>query len=129
MNRTISMGNLTDDPKITYTQGGKCKAEFTLALNRMKDGADFPRFIAWEKKAEFLEKWCHKGMKLLVEGHIQTGSYEGKNGKVYTTDIICDQIEFCEKKQKDGTEGQPEENDPNPFMDIPEGLDNEIPFK
>ena len=129
MNKTISMGNLTDDPKITYTQGGKAKAEFTLALNRMKDGADFPRFIAWEKKAEFLEKWCHKGMKLLVEGHIQTGSYEGKNGKVYTTDIICDQIEFCEKKQKDGTEGQPEENDPNPFMDIPEGLDNEIPFK
>lgn len=129
MNKTISMGNLTDDPKISYTQSGKAKAEFTLALNRAKEGADFPRFIAWEKKAEFLEKYCHKGMKLLVEGHIQTGSYEGKNGKVYTTDIICDQIEFCEKKQKDGTEGQPKDNDPNPFL-IPEDFDGEeIPFK
>ena len=128
MNRTISMGNLTKDPKITYTQSGKAKAEFTLALNRMKEGADFPRFIAWEEKAEFLEKWCHKGMKLLVEGHIQTGSYDGKNGKVYTTDIICDQIEFCERKQKDGTEGQPKNDDPNPFL-IPEDFDGEdIPF-
>lgn len=115
MNRTISMGNLTDDPKITYTQNGKAKAEFTLALNRMKEGADFPRFIAWEKKAEFLEKYCHKGMKLLVEGHIQTGSYDGKNGKVYTTDIICDNIEFCEKKKES-------------VMSIPEGIDEEIPF-
>lgn len=115
MNRTISMGNLTDDPKITYTQNGKAKVEFTLALNRMKEGADFPRFIAWEKKAEFLERYCHKGMKLLVEGHIQTGSYDGKNGKVYTTDIICDNIEFCEKKKES-------------VMSIPEGIDEEIPF-
>ena len=124
MNRTISMGNLTDDPKISYTTSGKAKAEFTLALQRMKEGADFPRFIAWEKKAEFLEKYCHKGMKLLVEGHIQTGSYEGKNGKVYTTDIICDQIEFCEKKKNDGTQGQPKEDDPNPFL-IPDDFDGE----
>ena len=95
MNKTISAGNLTDDPKITYTTSGKAKAEFTLALNRMKDGADYPRFIAWEKKAEFLEKWCHKGMKLIVEGHIQTGSYKNNEGRmVYTTDIICDSIEF-----------------------------------
>ena len=128
MNRTFSMGNLTDDPKISYTTSGKAKAEFTLALNRPKEGADFPRFIAWEKKAEFLEKWCHKGMKLMVEGHIQTGSYEGKNGKVYTTDIICDQIEFCEKKQKDGTEGQPKENINDGWMNVPDGIEEEMPF-
>ena len=128
MNLTISMGNLTDDPKITYTTNGKAKAEFTLALNRMKDGADFPRFIAWEQKAEFLEKYCHKGTKLLVQGHIQTGSYDGKNGKVYTTDIICDRIEFCEKKAKDGSEGQPKENPTDGFMVIPDGLDEELPF-
>ena len=127
MNRTMSMGNLTDDPKITRTQSGKAKAEFTLALNRMKEGADFPRFIAWEKKAEFMEKYCRKGMKLLVEGHIQTGSYEGKNGKVYTTDIICDNIEFCERK-KDMPEEGIGTNEGEAWMNVPEGIDEELPF-
>lgn len=123
MNKTISIGNLTDDPKITYTQSGKAKAEFTLALNRIKDGADYPRFVAWEKKAEFMENWCHKGMKLAVIGHIQTGAYEGKNGKVYTTDIICDEIEFCERK-KDATK----QNSDDGFMNILSAIDEEIPF-
>lgn len=129
MNRTISIGNMTDEAKITETSTGKKMARFTLALNRMNEGADFPNFVAWEKKAEFIEKYCHKGTKLAIEGHIQTGSYEGKNGKVYTTDIVCDQIEFCEKKKKDGSEGQPEENPTDEFMKIPDGVDEEIPFK
>ena len=128
MNKVIAIGNLTDDPKITYTQNGKCKAEFTLALNRIKDGADFPRFIAWEKNAELVEKWFHKGKKMGVEGHIQTGSFEGKNGKVYTTDVIVDRIEFVDKKQADETTGQPKDNDPNSFIDIPVGIDEELPF-
>lgn len=127
MNRVIAIGNLTDEPKVTYLQSGKAKAEFTLALQRMKEGADFPRFIAWEKKAEFMEKYCHKGMKLAVEGHIQTGSYEKDGKKVYTTDIICDNIEFCEKKKADETTGQPTEN-ANEWMKIPEGIDKELPF-
>lgn len=126
MNRVIAIGNLTDDPKVTYLQSGKAKAEFTLALQRMKEGADFPRFIAWEKKAEFMEKYCHKGMKLAVEGHIQTGSYEKDGKKVYTTDVICDNIEFCEKKKVDETTGQPTES--TDFMKVPDGIDNEIPF-
>lgn len=130
MNKTISMGNLTDEPKITETTTGKKKAEFTLALNRMKEGADYPRFIAWEKKAEFMQNYCHKGMKLLVEGHIQTGSYENKDGKkVYTTDIICDNIEFCEKKKLDGSEGQPKKNPDDEWMNIPDGVEEELPFK
>ena len=128
MNKTISMGNLTDEPKITETSTGKKKAEFTLALQRMKEGADFPRFIAWEKKAEFVEKYCHKGMKFIVEGRLQTGSYEGKNGKVYTTDIVCDSIEFCEKKKPDETTGQPKENPSDDWMNIPEGVQEELPF-
>ena len=123
MNRVIAIGNLTDDPKVTYLQSGKAKAEFTLALQRMKEGADFPRFIAWEKKAEFMEKYCHKGMKLAVEGHIQTGSYEKDGKKVYTTDVICDNIEFCEKKKADE---QPTES--TDFMKVPDGVENEIPF-
>lgn len=127
MNKTISIGNLTADPEITYTSEGKAIAKFTLALNRIKEGADYPRFIAWDKKAEFMEKYCRKGMKLAVEGHIQTGSYEGKNGKVYTTDIVCDQIEFCEKKAKDGSEGQPAHNEDG-FVNVPDGIDEEIPF-
>lgn len=129
MNRTISMGRLTDDPKITETANGKKVARFTMALDRMKEGADFPNFVAWDKKAEFMENWCHKGTKLLIEGHIQTGSYEGKNGKVYTTDIVCDSIEFCEKKQKDGSEGQPKENIDDGWMNVPENVDEELPFK
>ena len=129
MNVVIAKGNMTDDPWITETTTGKKKAEFTLALNRVKEGADFPRFVAWEKTAELIEKYCHKGTALLVEGHIQTGSYEGKNGKVYTTDVICDRIEFCDKKPKDGTEGQPKENPKDEFMMIPDGVEEELPFK
>ena len=129
MNRTISMGNMTADPEIKETSTGKKYARFTLALQRMKEGADFPNFIAWEKKAEFMEKYCRKGMKLLVEGHILTGSYEGKNGKVYTTDIVCDNIEFCEKKKRDdGSEGQPKDNIDEGWMNVPDGIDEEMPF-
>ena len=128
MNKTISMGRLTDEPKISETQSGKKVARFTLALDRYKEGADFPSFVAWEKKAEFMEKYCHKGTKLLIEGRIQTGSYEKDNVKVKTTDIICDNIEFCEKKKADGSEGQPESNPEDGWMNIPEGIDQELPF-
>lgn len=121
MNKTISCGNMTDEPKITETSTGKKKAEFTLALNRIKEGADFPRFIAWEKKAEIIEKWCHKGTKLLIEGHIQTGSYEKEGKKVYTTDVIVDNLEFVGKKEEERSES-------NEFMAIPDGIDKEIPF-
>lgn len=124
MNKTISSGNMTDEPKIR-TAAGKKVAEFTLALNRIKEGADFPRFIAWEKKAELIEKWCHKGTKLLIEGHIQTGSYDGKNGKVYTTDIIVDTIEFLSKKEPEEGIGR---NESEGFMQIPDGIDKELPF-
>lgn len=127
MNRTISKGRLTADPKITYLQSGKAKAEFTMALDRYGEGADFPRFIAWEKKAEFVEKYCKKGKEFLVEGHIQTGSYEGKNGKVYTTDIIVDHIEFCGSKNDVPPEGVGVNQDDD-FMDIPEGIEKELPF-
>ena len=127
MNKVIAIGNLTGDPEITYTETGKCKAVFTLALNRTKDGADFPRFVAWEKTAELIEKYFHKGQKMGVEGRIQTGSYDGKNGKVYTTDVIVERIEFLEKKKADETTGQPKENDDNPFL-VPDGIEEEIPF-
>ena len=129
MNKTISMGNLTDEPKISEVAGGHKTATFNLALNRIKDGADFPRFVAWDKKAELIENWCHKGSRLLVEGHIHTDSYENRDGKkVYTTDIIVDSLEFCDRKPKDGSEGQPKENPGGGWMNVPEGIDDEVPF-
>ena len=127
MNKTISIGNFTDDPRIAEVSGGHKTATFTLALNRIKDGADFPRFVAWDKKAELIEKYCHKGSKIMVEGHIQTGSYEKDGQKIYTTDIVVDNIEFLDKKPKDETEGQPKENPVDAFV-VPAGIDEEIPF-
>lgn len=128
MNKTFSKGRLTADPKITMTTTGKKKAEFNLALDRVGEGADFPRIIAWEKRADFVEKYCHKGQEFLVEGHIQTGSYEGKNGKVYTTDIIADHIEFCGSKSDAPAEGVGTNQGNDDFMKIPDGIGEDIPF-
>ena len=119
---------MTDEPKIYEVSGGHKKASFSLALNRMKEGADFPSFIAWDQKAELVEKYCHKGSKLLIVGHVQTGSYEKDDKKIYRTDLVVDRLEFLDKKPKDGTEGQPAENQAEPFMNIPENIDEEIPF-
>ena len=128
MNKVMTIGRLTDEPKVSETTTGKKIARFTLALDRIGEGADFPSYIAWEKRAELIEKYCHKGNKIGIVGRLQTGSYEGKNGKVYTTDIVVDEIEFCEKKQKDETDGQPKENPTEEFMAIPEGVKEELPF-
>ena len=127
MNKTFSMGRLTDEPKVSETSTGKKIARFNMALDRMKEGADFPDFIAWDKSAELIGKSVHKGDRLLVEGHIQTGSYEKDGRKIYTTDVVVDRFEFIEPKAKDGTEGQPEDNH-NDFIAIPEGVDEEMPF-
>ena len=128
MNKVVSIGRLTDEPKASETTNGKKIVRFNLALDRIGEGADFPSYIAWEKRAELIEKYCHKGQKIGIVGRIQTGSYEGKNGKVYTTDIVVEEIEFCEKKANDGSAGQPKENPSDEFMKIPEGVENEIPF-
>lgn len=129
MNKVILTGRLTDEPKMVETNSGKKMARFSLAVDRTKEGTDFPSIIAWEKNAEFVQKYCHKGIKYLVEGRLQTGSYEGKNGKVYTTDVICDHVEFLEKKKElDGSEGQPTENPEDGWVNIPEGVQEELPF-
>lgn len=122
MNRAILMGNFTDEPRIRQTQSGKKIADFTLAVGRGKDGTDFINCIAWEQKADFVEKYCHKGMKFLIEGRIQTGSYEKDGRKVKTFDIVVDSIEFCERKKE-----EPREN-PEEFVKIPEGLEEDMPF-
>ena len=93
MNLVVIIGRLTNDPELKqnekYTQ---CK--FTLAVNRLKEGADFISCIAWNKQAETINKYLHKGNQVAIEGRIQTGSYDGKNGKVYTTDVIVQNLNF-----------------------------------
>lgn len=130
MNKAIISGRLTKDPTITYTQGAEpmCVARYTLAVDRMKkDGeqsADFPSCVAFGKNGEFAERYLKKGMKILVEGRIQTGSYTNKDGvKVYTTDIIVDRHEFCESKGEQPTPGA------DGFMATNDADDEDIPFK
>lgn len=101
MNKVILCGRLTKDPDVRYSQGENSMAiaRYNLAIDRYKEGADFPSCVALGKQGEFAEKHLKKGMKILVEGRIQTGSYKNKDGQtVYTTDVIVDRHEFVEKK-------------------------------
>lgn len=141
MNKAIIMGRLTRDPEIRWTQAGNsqeqmCIARYTLAVDRrQKDaGADFIPVVAFGKAGEFAEKYFKKGTKLVVTGRIQTGSYTNKEGaKVYTTEIVAEDQEFTESKaagqQGNGqaAAGQPQTDDQG-FMNIPDGIDEELPF-
>lgn len=144
------MGRLTRDPDVRYTQGAEAKAvaKYTLAIDRRyarrddpnAQTADFINCTAFGKAAEFAEKYLHKGIKIAVIGHIQTGSYTNKDGqKVYTTEVVIEEQEFAESKgsggagqaagQQDGTgapAGQQVADDG--FMQIPDGLEDELPF-
>ena len=100
------IGRLTKDPEVRQTTGNEsfAVARYTLAVDRRskKDEADFINCVAFRKSAEFAEKYFHKGKKVAVTGHIQTGSYEAKDGtKRYTTDVVVDDQEFCEKRNTD----------------------------
>lgn len=132
MNHVILIGRLTKDPEVRVTQGNEplTVARYTLAVDRRgKDkGTDFLNCVAFGARADFAEKYLHKGMKIAVEGSIQTGSYTNKNGdKVYTTDIIVNSHEFVESKGDDKRE-TPAAKENDDFMNIPEGIE-ELPFK
>lgn len=133
MNKAVLMGRLTKDPDVRYTQGENSMVvvRFTLAVDRRKrsnDGqnADFISCVAFGKTGEFAEKYLRKGTKICVDGHIQTGSYTNRDGqKVYTTDVVIDNCEFAESKNA----GQAKPvADASGFMDIPEGIDESLPF-
>lgn len=127
MNTVVLLGRLTADPDIRSTRDGKAVASFTLAVDRYKEGADFIRCQAWEKRAEFCEKYLKKGTKIAVKGRIRTGDYTDKDGKkIYTTDIVIEDIEFAQTKAaQENQEPQPDENG---FMDIPDNIGEELPF-
>lgn len=143
MNAAVLMGRLTRDPDVRYTQGPEqnAVARFTLAVDRRyrsEEGpaADFISCVAFGKTAEFIEKYFRKGMKMGVTGRIQTGSYTNREGqKVYTTDVVCTEVDFVEKKaagdgsaQAAGTEPQYGPADDDGFMNIPDALDDNLPF-
>ena len=141
MNLVVLMGRLTKDPSVTYTQGAEpmCIARYTLAVDRRgkkQEGqptADFISCVAFKNNAEFAEKYLKQGTKVVVEGHIQTGNYTDKTGnKVYTTDVIIDSQEFAESKSSQGNNApdRPAPSTPagDGFMNIPDGLDEELPF-
>ncbi|MCC8030073.1 MAG: single-stranded DNA-binding protein [Lachnospiraceae bacterium] len=150
MNRVILMGRLARDPEIRYAQNDQTMAiaKYTLAVDRRgrRDGndgqqtADFISCTAFRQQAEFAEKYLRKGMKIAVTGRIQTGSYTNREGqKVYTTDIIVDEHEFCESKNagSSGSGGYAPAEDSRPapdsaaadgFMNIPDGIDEELPW-
>lgn len=128
------MGRLTKDPDVRYSGGAEAMAiaKYTLAVDRRfkKDGeqtADFIQCVAFGKAGEFAEKYFHKGTKVVVEGRIQTGSYEKDGHRVYTTDVVVEQQEFAESKSSNGGNVTPSPSNDG-FMNIPEGLDEELPF-
>ena len=136
MNRVVLMGRLVKDPTITTAQSGTQIARYTLAVERRfkKDGdqtADFIGCVAFGKSAEFAEKYLHKGTKIAIDGRIQTGSYEKDGQRIYTTDIVVENQEFAESKNasQEAPAANPDPmTDSEGFMDIPDGLDSELPF-
>ena len=138
MNKTILIGRSTKDADVRYSQGDKpmAIARISLAVDRKfkQDGqptADFINCIAFGKTAEVIEKYVAKGTKIAVVGHIQTGSYTNKDGqKVYTTDVVIDELEFCESKNSEQSNNHPAPapNGDMGFMNIPDGISDELPF-
>ena len=153
MNKVILMGRLTRDPEVRYPQGGENSlaiARYTLAVDRRfkRNGddqtADFIGCVAFGRNAEFAEKYFRQGLKVVVTGRIQTGSYTNKDGqKVYTTDVVVEEQEFAESKAtSDANAGSfshaggfqqapaptPAADAGDGFMNIPDGIDEELPF-
>lgn len=147
MNKVILMGRLTRDPEIRYSQGERSMAiaRFTLAVDRRRRSndnnseqtADFITCVAFDRQAEFAERYLHQGTKMLVTGRIQTGSYTNKDGqRVYTTEVMVDEMEFAESKASAESGGYTAPSRPAPsaaagdgFMNIPDGVEDEgLPF-
>ena len=150
MNKVILMGRLTRDPEVRYSQGESASAvaRYTLAVDRRfrRDGeatADFINCVAFGRAAEFAERYLRQGTKIAITGRIQTGSYTNRDGvKVYTTDIVVEEQEFAESKNTAGASTSdnyqasptpaptpaPSANIGDGFMNIPDGIDEELPF-
>lgn len=129
MNNFYGIGRLTKDVTVNYTPSQMAVARFNIALDRGKDrngesrGADFPSCVAFGKTAENLEKFSGKGLRIAINGHIQTGSYDKDGQKHYTTDIVADRIEFIDWKNSEKV-SEPDGEYPSGFA----AMDEDIPF-
>ena len=138
MNKVILMGRLTRDPEVRYSQGENSMAiaRYTIAVDRRvrrvgdQQTADFINCVAFGRSGEFAEKYFHKGIKIAVTGRIQTGSYTNKDGqRVYTTDVIVEEQEFAESKSASASNaGAAGSAIGDGFMNLPDGIDEELPF-
>lgn len=129
MNKVILMGRLTRDPEIRVTQSGMAVARMTIAVNRRtgkdkEQAADFISLIAWDKVAGIAEKYLAKGRQILVEGRIQTGSYEKNEQKHYTTDVVCERIEFADSRQQNTNSATPPTDNTSAWGEA----DDNVPF-
>lgn len=136
MNKIILMGRLTRDPEIRYSQGSNpiAVARYTLAVDKKRkrdDGitADFFRIVAFDRLAEFAEKYLHKGTKILLSGHVQTGTYEKDGVKMPFFEVVAEEQEFAESRGAgNNNDGKGKNNmDSDGFMDIPDDME-ELPF-
>ena len=145
MNKVVLMGRLTRDPEVRYSQGegATAVARYTLAVDRRfrrqgdEQSADFISCVSFGKTAEFVERYLKQGTKIAGCGRIQTGSYTNKDGqRVYTTDVVLEEVEFAESKNASGSTGdfnpapvpQPSQAVGDGFMNIPDGIDEELPW-
>lgn len=142
MNKVVLMGRFTRDPDVRYTRGERAMAvaNYTLAVDRRgkrsqegEANADFIQCTAFDKAGEFAEKYFRQGMRVLISGRIQTGSYTDRDGrKVYTTQVIIEEQEFADSKGAGGEKGQKSQQanvDADGFMNIPDGVEDEgLPF-
>lgn len=143
MNKVILMGRLTRDPEVRYSQGSNatCIAKFSIAVDRRfkRDGdpdADFFNCTAFGKQGEFVEKYLTKGTKIVLTGRVQNDNYEKDGVKHYSVQIVVDELEFAESKnsQNGSYDGGNQNSRPAPapagdgFMNIPTGIDDELPF-
>lgn len=135
MNKVVLVGRLTKE--VDLRNNGTAVARYTLAVDRKfkRDGespADFIPCVVFGRSAEFAEKYFRKGMRVAISGRIQTGSYTNKDGvKIYTTDVIVEDQEFAESKsesQQNQQNAGPVSDSGDGFMDIPDGVDSELPF-
>jgi len=122
LNKVVLVGRLCQEPEVRYTNDQKPIARYTLAVDRNKDEADFIPCVAFQRSAEFAQKYLHKGTKILVEGRMHSGSYTNREGKkVYTMDVFIDRHEFVESRKS--------AEDADGFMNIPEGDVEGLPFE
>lgn len=130
MNHVVLMGRLTKDPEIRYTNSGKTVGSFSIAVNRRfksegQPEADFFNCVTFGKQAEFVEKYLHKGTKILLGGEVQNNNYKDKDGVThYSVSIVVDEIEFAESKSQNNNSA----SNNTDFMSVPEGVEEQLPF-